>query len=81
MEIFKNDQEKKGFITNYQNPFKSDKVRKIEFTIESSSWFKDKTEYKSMVRFQSGDTSGYHRMEADDFSSLFEKTEMFIKSL
>lgn len=80
VELFSDKEQKKDFVSNYQNPFQSDKVKKIEFTIEHSIWT-GKIEFESCVRFQSGDTSGYHRIQASSFPEIVEQTEAFIRSL
>jgi len=81
MELFRDNDQKDQFISNYQNPFSPEKVRKIEFTIENNIWGDRKTEYKSLVSFNNGDTSGYHRIKADSFVDIINQTEAFIKSL
>jgi len=81
LELFKNKEQKKDFVTTYENPFQSDRVKKIEFTIESSFWTNHKTTFKSCILFDTGDTTGYHRMEASGFPEIVEQTEAFIRSL
>jgi hypothetical protein len=68
------------FISNFENPFKIDKVEKIQFTIEKYSYPK-RIKYESYIRFVSGDTGGYQYLEANSLQELIEKTELFIKSL
>lgn len=79
LEIFKSKKQKKEFASMYQNPFQSDKIQKIEFTIEKSIF--GNTKYKSLIRFHTGATTGYHRMEANTFPEIVEQTEAFIRSL
>lgn len=81
LELFKNKEQKKDFITTYENPFQSDKVKKIELTIENSFWTSNKTTFKSCVKFATRETTGYHRMEANNFPEIVEQTEAFIRSL
>lgn len=81
LEIFKSKEQKKEFVSTYQNPFKSDKIKKIEFTIEKSFWTNDTTKYRSCVSFDTGATNGYHRLEANSFPEIVEITEAFINSL
>lgn len=81
MQLFKSKEQKKNFVSTYENPFKSDKVKKIEFTIENSFWTNGVTRYKSCIQFESTSTTGYHRMEANSFPELVEQTEAFIQSL
>lgn len=81
LELFKNKEQKKDFITTYEDPFQSDKVRKIEFTIENSFWTSNKTAFKSCIKFDTEATTGYHRMEANSFPEIVEQTEAFIRSL
>lgn len=81
LDLFRNKEQKKEFLSTYENPFKSDKVKKIEFTIENSFWTNGKTAFKSCTRFDSGSTTGHHRLEADSFPEIVEKTESFIRSL
>ena len=80
MQLFKDENQKENFVSTYQNPFHSDKVKQIEFTIEYSIWTKE-IEYKSRVRFESGTTTGYHRIQAASFPQIVEQTEAFIRSL
>lgn len=81
LELFKNKEQKKDFTTTYENPFQSDKVKKIEFTIENSFWTSNKTTFKSCINFKTGATTAYHRMEANSFPEIVEQTEAFIRSL
>lgn len=81
LSIFKSKEQKEEFVSSYRNPFASDKVKKIEFTIEKSFWTNGLTEYKSCVYFDSGATTGSHRMKANSFTEIVEQTELFISSL
>lgn len=81
LNLFKKKGQKEEFINTYSNPFCSDKVKKIEFTIEKSYWTNGEIKYKSCVSFDSGSTTGYHRIEAASFPEIVEKTEAFIHSL
>ncbi len=83
IDIFKNKEQKEEFISTYQDPFRSDKVESIIFKIEKSMWSSDngKINHRSLIRFKSGNTSGDHKIEADNFPELVEKTESFIRSL
>jgi hypothetical protein len=81
LEIFKSKEQKKEFVSTYQNPFQSDKIKKIEFTIEKSFFTNNQTKYKSCINFDTGATTGYHRMEANSFPEIVEQTEAFIRSL
>lgn len=81
LEIFKSKEQKKEFVSTYQNPFQSDKIKKIEFTIEKLFWDNNQTKYKSCIKFDTGATTGYHRMEANSFPEIIEQTEAFIMSL
>lgn len=74
------EEEKSSFISTFQDPFKKESVRKIELTIESSP-FKKNVEFKAMIRFQRGPTTGYHNIESDDFSSLIKNVEGFLQTL
>lgn len=81
LDIFKSKDQKKEFISSYQNPFQSDKIKRIEFTIEKSFWTNNKTLYRSCVSFDTGATTGNPRIEAESFTELVEVTEAFIGSL
>lgn len=81
LDIFKNKEQKKEFVSTYQNPFKSDKVKKIWFIIENSYWTDHKTSYSSNIDFATGSTTGCHKIKADSFTELVAKTEAFIESL
>lgn len=81
LELYKNEEEKKTILSTYSNPFKSDKVTCITYTIQNDWWSNHKTVYKARVQFESGDTKGDHNIKADDFPSLLKSTEDFIKSL
>lgn len=81
LEIFKSKEQKKEFVSTYQNPFQSDKIKKIEFTIEKSFWTNNQTKYMSCINFDTGATTGHHRMEANSFPEIVEQTEAFIRSL
>ncbi len=80
VQLFADNEQKKDFVSTYQNPFQSDKVKQIDFTIENSIWTKQ-IEFKSRVRFETGTTTGYHRMQASSFPEIVEQTEAFIRSL
>ncbi len=81
LKIFKNKKQKEQFVTSYENPFKLDKIKKIEFVIEKSFWTNDKIRYKSMIMFDTGNTTAYQNMEAASFIENVEQTEKFIQSL
>lgn len=81
LEIFKNDKEKPEFVSDYQNPFQSDNIEKIMFTIEKSWWTDGKTTYRSSINFKTKLTTGTHRIDASSFTELIAKTESFVKSL
>lgn len=83
IELFKTQEEKKSFISTHSDPFKSDKIEDIVFTIERSTWSHSygKVSYKARISFRNGETSGWHRIEASDFVSLIQLTETFIKNL
>lgn len=72
---------KNSFVSSYTNPFQSDKIKKIEFTIEKSYWTNDNTKYESCIRFSANNTTAYHRIEAESFDQLIKITEEFIKNL
>lgn len=81
IDIFKSSEEKKSFVSTFSDPFKPDKVEEIDLTIRNNWWSNHKTEYKAVIRFKSGDTTGTHRIEAANFIELVQKTEAFIKNL
>ena len=82
IELFKNTEEKKSFISTHSDPFKSDKIELIRFNIRNSSWWTNgKTTYTSYIDFKNGNTTGSHTIEAPDFVSLIQQTETFIKNL
>jgi hypothetical protein len=81
MNLFKSKEEEKSFVSTYQNPFKSDKCKKITFEIENSWWTNGMTRFQARINFANGDTDGTHKIEAGDFSSLVQKVEQFIKGL
>lgn len=81
LEIFKSKEQKKEFVSMYQNPFQSNKIEKIGITIEKSFWTNNQTKYKSCIHFDTGATTGCHRMEANSFPEIVEQTEAFIRSL
>lgn len=77
--LFKNEKEEK-FLSTYSNPFNSDKLECVTLRINKSIWSK-KVEYTARIDFKSGDTSGDHKIKANDFHELIKNTEQFIKSL
>jgi|LakMenEpi03Aug12_release.lakeMendotaPanAssembly.Ray.scaffolds.fasta_scaffold962431_3 hypothetical protein len=81
LNIFNNSEEEKKFISSYSNPFKSDKVDKIEFTIGRKLFTENEIEYTASIRFKNGNSTGYQKIESSDFVSLVRETESFIKSL
>lgn len=81
LNIFDNSEEEKKFISSYSNPFKSDKVDSIDFTIDKNMFDKNKIQYKARIRFINGNSTGYQNIESTDFVSLVKETELFIKSL
>lgn len=73
--------DEKKFISEFQHPFKSDKVTCINFEIRKDFWSNNVQVFKSRIEFNSGKTSGMHRIDAENFIELVKKTEEFIKSL
>ena len=56
-KIFKSKEQKKEFISTYQNPFQSDKIQKVEFVIEKSFWTNGLIKFKSCISFAVFDSS------------------------
>jgi hypothetical protein len=82
MQLFKTSEQKKSFVSTFSNPFKSESVNTIDLRIRNDDfWTNGKTKYTATVRFKNGDTSGNHGLEADDFMSLVQKVEEFLKNL
>lgn len=83
LNIFNNSEEEKKFISNYNNPFQSDKVQSIKFLITKGylSFNKNEITYISYIEFQNGNSSGEQKIEASDFITLVKETELFIKNL
>lgn len=67
-------------VSEYKNPFSSDKVDAINFFINKGI-FDGKISYKSYIKFKNGNSSGEQKIEASDFNELVKKTDEFIKSL
>lgn len=78
--LFKKDSEKADFVTSFKNPFQSDRIETITFEIENYSW-RNGVRFNARVSFRNGDTSGWHRIEADSFNELLDKTKTFVDSL
>lgn len=81
IELFKTSTEKETFVSNHSDPFKSDKIESIRFTIRNSWWSNYKTTYSSVIDFKNGNTTGSHTIESKDFVSLVQQTELFVKNL
>jgi len=80
LQLFKNKEQEKKFISNYQNPFQSDRVYEIVFRI-GKPLFGDKIKYRSVIYFKAGNTRGSHDIEALSFTEIVEQTDLFVKSL
>jgi len=61
-------------ITEFKNPFSSDKVKSISIWIYPD-------EMHAGVSFKSGATSGEQRIEADTLPELLNKIQIMIESL
>ena len=72
---------KENFVNTFQDPFKSNKIRKVEFIVEQDIWNKGAITYTSTIYFKSNDTSGYHTVKAGSFIELVQATETFIDNL
>ena len=81
IELFKSSEESKAFIDTYSDPFKSDKIESITMNISKGIFKPHDIEFYANIKFKSGSTSGSHRIDADNFPSLVQKVEIFIKSL
>jgi hypothetical protein len=80
IELFKSKEQEKEFISEYANPFRSDKVSMIAMFIMSNSYNSNIT-YKANVHFENGNSKGEQTITADSFPDLVKKVELFIKSL
>lgn len=81
MELLKGHDEHNSFISEFKDPFKSDKCDSIMIYVRKSNSSKNGIRMTSWVEFKNGNTSGKQQIEAEDFPSLIKKTEEFIKSL
>jgi len=79
MEIIKQE-EKEQLDKILENPFKSDKIRRI--TIDLWNYpFTGEQRMEGFVRFENGNTSGTQRFDEKDLLSILNKIDLFIKSL
>lgn len=81
MNIFKSDSEKKSFVEVHSNPFLPDKVKNVMFWINSSDYLHGNTTYTANIEFANGNTTGEHKIKADNFVDLVQKVEAFLKTL
>jgi len=81
MELFKSKQEQESFVSDYKNPFMSDKCERIFMHIRKDIFSEGEIIYEAVVKFKNGNTSGEQQIDASDFPSLVKKVEQFIKSL
>lgn len=68
-------------LSTFEDPFKSDKITRIQFNIQKESWNNNNVSFKCDVHFNVNKTSGWHTIEANSFNELVELTENFIHSL
>lgn len=81
IELFSSEKGKNDFVNTFKNPFKLDKVDKIEFEISKGMFDKNIILFTAYVRFVDGKTRGSHNIEADSFPELVAKVEAFIKTV
>ena len=67
-------------LSEIKNPFTSDKVERIVFTIRNYEYMNE-PEYEANIHFNGGSTSGKHEVKADNFVNLVAKVERIIKNL
>ena len=79
--ILGKQEERQKFMSDYSNPFTSEKITNISFDIRKETSFMYPQLCKATVWFKSGDTSGHHDIVADDFAALCYKVQDFIESL
>jgi hypothetical protein len=66
-------------LSEIKNPFTSDKIEKIVFTICNYEFMKE-PEYEAKINFNIGSTSFKHEVKADNFVNLVAKVEQIIKN-
>jgi hypothetical protein len=84
LSFFKEENgQKEQNLTEFNDPFNSNCCESINLWIRKPifSFSEQKIEYKAMIEFKSGNTSGRQTIESEDFSSLLKKVEDFVKSL
>jgi hypothetical protein len=81
IKLFKSSEESKSFIDTYSDPFKSDKIESITMNISKEIFKPYAVQFYAHISFKNGNTNGSHKITADDFPSLVQKVETFIKSL
>ena len=80
LELFaKSDEEKKEFLTNFKDPFKSQNIEEI-WLIYRKPLFSDDFIWEATIHFRSGDTKGEHKIKNSHFPTLIKQVEEFIKS-
>lgn len=81
IELFKSKEQEKEFISEYANPFRSDKVSVISMFIRNDSFNPGVITYRANIDFTNGNSKGQQTIQADNFPDLVKKVELFIKSL
>ena len=83
LELLGSQNEQKQYLSEFKDPFKSDKIEKIWISIRRGffSDSRDKIEYSASIEFKNGNTEGKQNVEADNFPTLIYKIQEFIKSL
>jgi len=73
-------EEQSAFINTFSNPFQSGKVDGITIFI-TRELFTEGIKYWAQIKFKNGNSAGTQKIEAEDFCSLVQRIEQFIKSL
>jgi len=81
ISLFKTEQSKDEFVSTFSDPFSSDKCDSITLRIRKNPFEPYDIEYRAIIAFENGATSGDHRITAPDFNTLVKKTEHFLKTL
>ena len=74
---------KQSQLEKFNNPFYKKNVDKITFEIydHKNAMFRNDCFMEAEIRFENGNTKGYHKIYSNDFVELVLRTQNFIDGL
>lgn len=81
LSLFSNDEQKQDLL-GFSNPFNKNGVRYVEMEIGRPIFhYGDEPVFNATIHFDSGSTTGMHRIKSTDFPTLVKDVQNFLDNI